>query len=124
MQKKALNISKRKIYLVNQMEKVRWEEEIKKLSQFLSENHIAHYIYDFSLHIPGKTTYVSLDDPIEVRIQQNTKVTLRVLKTVENGDSNVQVETWKNLDSVIFNIESKNVEVVYHGGELEIRFLF
>jgi len=110
--------------MVNQMEKVRWEEEIKKLSQFLSENHIAHYIYGFSLHIPGKATYVSLDDPMEIRIQQNTKVTLRVLKTAEKEGDNVQVETWKNLDSVIFNIESSGVEIVYHGGELEIRFLF
>jgi len=106
------------------METIPGKEEIKKLSSFLSENHIAHYIYGFSLHIPGKVTYVSLDDPMEIRVQQNTKVTLRVLKTVENGDGNVQVETWKNLDSVIFNIESKSVEVIYHGGELEIRFLY
>jgi hypothetical protein len=100
------------------------KEEIKKLSDFLSEMHIAHYIYEFSLHIPGEATYVSFDDPFEIRIEQNNGMVLRVLKSVENGDSNIQVETWKNLDSVIFNIRSKGVEVVYHGGELEIRFLY
>jgi len=106
------------------MEKAKWEEEIKKLSQFLSENHIAHYIYGFSLHIPGKATYVSLNDPMEIRIQQNTKMMVRVLKTETKEGNKVQVETWKNFDSVVFNIEDPHIEIVYHGGELEIRFIF
>ena len=96
------------------------EEEIKKLSGFLSEMHIAHYIHDFSLHIPGEATYVSFDDPMEIRVQQNNGMVLRVLKE----GNKFQVETWKNLDSVIFNIKDSGVEVVYHGGELEIRFLY
>jgi hypothetical protein len=100
------------------------EEEIKKLSGFLSEMHIAHYVHEFSLHIPGEATYVSFDDPMEIRVEQNNGEVIRVLKTVEEEGDNVQVETWKGLDSVIFNIKSKGVEVVYHGGELEIRFLY
>ena len=96
------------------------EEEIKKLSGFLSEMHIAHYIHDFSLHIPGEATYVSFDDPFEIRIEQKNGMVLRVLKE----GNKFQVETWKNLDSVIFNIKDSGVEVVYHGGELEIRFLY
>jgi len=106
------------------MEKAGWEEEIKKLSKFLSENHIAHYIYGFSLHIPGKATYVSLDDPMGIRVQQNTKVALRVLKTAEKEGNKVQVETWKDFDSVVFNIEDPHIEIEYHGGELEIRFIY
>ena len=106
------------------MEMDRGEEEIKKLSSFLSENHIAHYIYGFSLHIPGKVTYATLDDPMEIRVQQNTKMVVRVLKTTTKEGNKVQVETWKDFDSVVFNIESSGVEIVYHGGELEIRFLY
>ena len=102
------------------METTTGKEEIKKLSDFLSEMHIAHYIYGFSLHIPGEATYVSFDDPFEIRIEQNNGMTLRVLKSVDN----VQVEAWKGLDSVIFNVKNPGVEVVYHNGELEIRFLY
>ncbi len=106
------------------METVPGKEEIKRLSDFLSEMHIAHYIYGFSLHIPGEATYVSFDDPFEIRIEQNNGKTLRVLKSVEREGNKVQVEAWKGLDSVIFNVKDPGVEVVYHNGELEIRFLY
>jgi len=100
------------------------KEEIKKLSQFLFEVHIAHYIYGFSLHIPGEAAYVSFDDPFEIRIEQSNGMTLRVLKSVEREGNSVQVEAWKGLDSVIFNVKDSGIEVVYHDKELEIRFLY
>jgi len=112
------------MYQVNRMEVSQWEEEIKKLSKFLSEMQIAHYIYSFALHIPGKITYVSLDNPMEIRIKQNKRMEVRVLKTMTKEGGEVKIETWKDFDSVVLNIESSNVEVVYHNGELEILFLF
>ena len=106
------------------METNGWKEEIKRLSDFLSDMQIAHYIHSFSLHIPGEATYVSFDDPMEIRVQQNNGKVVRVLKTAEDGENKIQVETWKGLDGTIVNVKSKGVEVVYHGGELEIRFLY
>jgi len=102
------------------MEIIPGEEEIKKLSQFLSENHIAHYVHEFSLHIPGEITYVSFDDPFEIRVEQNNGEVVRIAKE----DDKYQVETWKGLESVIYNIRLSGVEVVYHDGELEIRFIY
>jgi hypothetical protein len=96
------------------------KEEIKRLSDFLNEMHIAHYIYGFSLHIPGEATYVSLDDPMEIRVQQNNGMTLRVLKTVEKEGNDVQIEAWKGLDGVIFDVKDQSISVEYRNGELII----
>ena len=105
------------------MEKVELEKEIKKLSEFLSEAHVAHYIHGSGIHIPGRVIHVNFGYPMEIRVRQNKKTTVRVLKSAETGGNNIQIETWKDFDSVIFNVEDPNIEIMYNNGELEIRFL-
>ena len=105
-------------YMVKQMEISQNEEEVKKLSQFLSEAYISNYNYGNSLHIPGKVTYISFDNPMEVNLQPDDGVTVRVL--TDNGK--VYIEIWKGVDGITYNINTSSVKLVYRGGRLEIAF--
>ena len=93
-------------------------KEIKKVSQFLSEMHVAHYIYDSSLYIPGKVTLASLEEPMEIRVEQDSGMAIRVLK----DNDKVYVEAWKDINGVTYGDAMRKIEVVYYGGKLEIRF--
>ena len=116
---KDLNRAGRKSVSVKQMETSQEEKGIKKLSKFLSETHIAHYVCGSSLYVPGKVTYINLSRPMEIRVQQDNDMVIRILK----GDDKVYVDALKGLSVIQYGSGMQNIEFMYQGGELEIHFL-
>ena len=94
------------------------QKEIRKLSKFLSDMYVPHYVYGSSLHILGECVYVNFEEPMEIRVNQNDNIMIRVIKDC----SIVYIEIWKDLDGVTYNIETSDIKVIYNDGELEIHF--
>ena len=105
--------------MVKRMEINQSKEKIKKVSHFLSEMHIAHYTDSLTIHVPGKVVLVSIDQPAEIKVEQDNGMSVRILK----DNDKVYVEAWRGLDGVTFGDAMQHVDAVFYDGELEIRFL-
>ena len=101
------------------MEESKNEERIRKISNFFSKMRIAHYVRDSSLYVPGKVTLVSIIEPMEIRVEQTNGMAVRILKP----NDKVYIEVWKGVNGIVYGDAMRNIEVVYYGGRLEIRFL-
>jgi len=95
------------------------KKEIKKLSRFLSEMYVPHYVDGTILYVLGECIYVNFDEPMELWIMQNDVTSVRIIK-----DSKIiYIEVWRGLDGVTYNIEMSNVKIIFNNGQLEIRFM-
>jgi len=105
--------------MVKRMEINQSKEKIKKVSHFLSEMHIAHYTDSLTIHVPGKVVLVSIDQPAEIKVEQDSGMSVRILKDHDK----IYIEAWKGIDGVTYGDAMTGIDVVYYDGELEIRFL-
>ena len=91
-------------------------KEVWWLGNFLRSMHIAHYICSSSVFITGNVVYIEVGEPLRIQLRQENGSSLMVIK---QGDK-IELEAWSNFGSSNYVIQSKNVEVTYHNGELKI----